>query len=204
MSNGSSIVWAAARIDASSPNLPSRSMAGRELVLQLLLELGGEGWTIEIDGRGKPIACGASVRHISIAHTGAIVAAAASTVGPIGIDVEYREPDRDLNRLALAAFGPKECQAVGQQGVSAFYRIWTLREAISKATGDGMAFVTDRIDHVPIGMLDGSLVAVGDEWLFAHDVIAQEFSLALVVQVASPEARRAAQDCSLENLRFHP
>jgi 4'-phosphopantetheinyl transferase len=179
-------------------------MAGRELVLLLLRELGGERWTIEIDERGKPIACGASARHISIAHTGAIVAAAASTIGPIGIDVEYREPDRNFNQLALAAYGPEECEAVGQQGVSAFYRIWTLREAISKATGDGMAFVTDRIDHVPIGMLDGSLVAVGGEWLFAHDVIAQEFSLALAVQVASPEAKRAAQGCSLERLRFHP
>jgi phosphopantetheinyl transferase len=204
MSNGSSIVWATALINASSPTLSSRSMAGRALVLQLLVVLGGEGWAIEIDGRGKPVACGASVRHISIAHTGGIVAAAASTIGPIGIDVEYCDPDRELNRLALAAYGPEECQAVARQGVSAFYRIWTLREAISKATGDGMALVTDRIDRVPIGMMDGSLVAVGDEWLFAHDVIAQEFSLALVVQVASPEARRAAQGCSLESLRFHP
>jgi phosphopantetheinyl transferase len=202
MSSGPSIVWTTARVDASNPTLSDRRTAGRALALQLLVALGGEGWTIEIDARGKPVACGAPVRHISIAHTGNIVAAAASAVGPIGIDVEYRDPDRDLNRLARAAYGPSECQAVTRYGVSAFYRIWTLREAIGKATGDGMALVTDRIDRVPICMMDGSLVAAGDEWLFAHEVIAQDFSLALAVRVASAEARSAAQGCSLDRLRL--
>lgn len=202
MSHGSSIVWATALVDASNPTPSSRRTIGRALALQLLVALGGEGWTIEIDARGKPVARGASVRHVSIAHTGNIVAAAASAVGPIGIDVEYRDPDRDLNRLALAAYGPAECRAVTRYGVSAFYRIWTLREAISKATGDGMALVTDRIDRVPICMMDGSLVAAGDEWLFAHKVIAQDCSLALVVRVTSPEARSAAQSCSLDSLRL--
>jgi phosphopantetheinyl transferase len=91
---------------------------------------------------------------------------------------------------------------VASHGVSAFYRIWTLREAISKATGDGMALVADRIDRVPICMMDGSLVAAGDEWLFAHEVIAQDFSLALVVRVASAEVRSAMQSCSLDSLRL--
>jgi len=100
--------------------------------------MGDEHQAIDTDTRGKPIVCGASMRHISIAHTGNLVAAAASAIGPVGIDVEHRDPARDLNRLALAAFGPAECQAVASQGVSAFYRVWTLREAISKATGDGM------------------------------------------------------------------
>jgi phosphopantetheinyl transferase len=196
-----SIVWATALVDASNPTPSHRRTVGRALALQLLIALGGEDWSIEIDARGKPLACGASVRHISIAHTGNIVAAAASAVGPIGIDIEYRYPGRDLNSLALAAYGPTECQAVATHGVSAFYRIWTLREAISKVTGDGMALVTDRIDRVPIAMMDGSLIAAGDEWLFAHEVIAQNFSLALVVRVASAEARRAVQACSLAHLR---
>ena len=202
MSNGSSIVWTTARVDAAKPTLSSRRAAGRALALQLLVALGGDGWTIEVDARGKPVACGALLRHISIAHSGNLVAAAASAVGPVGIDVEYRDPDRDLNRLARAAYGPAECQAVTRHGVSAFYRTWTLREAIGKATGDGMALVTDRIDRVPVHMIDGSLVAADDEWLFAHDVIAQDFSLALVVRVASAEARNAAQGCSLDSLRL--
>ena len=199
---GPRIIWATASVDASNPMPSNRRTVGRVLALQLLIALGGGEWSIETDARGKPLARGASVRHISIAHTGNIVAAAASAVGPIGIDVEYRDPARDLNSLALAAYGPAECQAVATHGVSAFYRIWTLREAISKVTGTGMALVTDRIDRVPTDMMDGSLVAAGDDWLFAHEVIAQEFSLALVVRVACVETRNAAQCCSLDSLRL--
>ena len=165
--------------------------------------MGNKSGTLDTDARGKPIVRGAPMMHISIAHTRNVVAAAASAIGPVGIDIEYRNPDRDLGRLALAAFGPAECQAVAVHGVSAFYRIWTLREAISKATGDGMALVADRIDHVPIVMGDGTLVAAGDEWLVAHDVVAQDFSLALVVRVASGDARTAVEACSLASLQFH-
>ena len=196
------IVWATALIDAPHPTPSGRRASGRALASQLLVAIGDEHRAIDTDTRGKPIVCGASMRHVSIAHTGNLVAAAASAIGPVGIDVEHRDPARDLNRLALAAFGPAECQAVASHGVSAFYRVWTLREAISKATGDGMALVADRIDRVPICMMDGSLVAAGDEWLFAHEVIAQDFSLALVVRVASAEVRSAMQSCSLDSLRL--
>jgi 4'-phosphopantetheinyl transferase len=165
--------------------------------------MGDEHRTIDTDTRGKPIVCGASMRHISIAHTGNLVAADASAIGPVGIDVEHRDPARDLTRLALAAFGPAECQAVASHGVSAFYRIWTLREAISKATGDGMALVTDRIDRVPVDMVDGALVAAEGEWLVAHEVIARDLSLALVVLAAAPETRMAAQGRSLASFRLH-
>ena len=143
------------------------------------------------------------MRHVSITHTGNLVAAAASAIGPVGIDVERRDAARDLDRLALAAFGPAECQAVASQGVPAFYRIWTLREAISKATGDGMALVADRIDRVPVDMVDGPLVAAEGDWLVAHEVIARDFSLALAVLVAAPDTRMAAQGRSLASLRLH-
>ena len=86
-------------------------------------------------------------------------------------------------------------------GLSAFYRIWTVREAISKATGDGMALVTDGTDRVPVAMADGTFAAARDDWLLAHDVIAQDFSLALAAHVASPRHRRAIQARTLAGLR---
>jgi phosphopantetheinyl transferase len=179
-----------------------RRASGQALASQLLVAMGHESKTFDTDARGKPIVRGAPTMHISIAHSRNVVTAAASAIGPVGIDIEYRNPDRDLSRLARAAFGPAECQAVAAHGVSAFYRIWTLREAISKATGDGMALVADRIDRVPIVMGDGTLVAAGDEWLVAHDVVAQDFSLALVVRVAFGDARAAVEACSLASLRL--
>ena len=88
-------------------------------------------------------------------------------------------------------------------GVSAFYRIWTLREAISKATGDGMALVMDRNDHVPTLMADGLLVRANTQWLLAHQQVACNFSLALAVQVASAEGGATVQGCSLDRLHVH-
>jgi len=201
MADELSILWATA--PALSPDRSGRTATGRALAGQLLMALGGTGWTIEPDAQGKPIARGPFARHVSIAHSRNIVAAAASAVGPVGIDIEYRDSARDLDRLAQAAYGAEECRAVASGGLSAFYRIWTVREAISKATGDGMALVTDRTDRVPvaIAMADGTFVAARGDWVLAHDVIAQDFSLALAAHVASPRDRRALQDRTLAGLR---
>jgi phosphopantetheinyl transferase len=193
------ILWTTAFVPSADRS--GRTATGRALALQLLMALGGTGWTLEADGQGKPVARGPFARHVSIAHSRDMVAAAASVVGPIGIDIEYRNPARDLDRLAQAAYGAGECGAVAACGIAAFYRIWTVREAISKATGDGMALVTDRTDRVPLAMTDGSFVAAGGEWLLAHDVIAPDFSLALAAHVAAPQDRRAVLAQSLAGLR---
>jgi phosphopantetheinyl transferase len=192
------ILWTTAVVPTADRS--GRTATGRALAVQLLMALGGTGWTLEADGQGKPVALGPFVRHVSIAHSRDVVAAAASVVGPIGIDIEYRNPARDLDRLAEAAYGAEERRAVAACGIAAFYRIWTVREAISKATGDGMALVADRTDRVPPAMTDGRFVA-GGEWLLAHDVIAPDFSLALAAQVASPQGRRAVLAQSLASLR---
>jgi len=192
------ILWTTAVVPSADRS--GRTATGRALALQLLMALGGTGWTLEADGQGKPVARGPFARHVSIAHSRDMVAAAASVVGPIGIDIEYRNPTRDLDRLAEAAYGAEERRVVAAYGIAAFYRIWTVREAISKATGDGMALVADRTDRVPPAMTDGRFVA-GGEWLLAHDVIAPDFSLALAAQVASPQHQRAVLAQSLASLR---
>lgn len=193
------LLWTSA--PAQPLDRSGRTATGRALAVQLLMALGGTGWTIEPDTQGKPVARGPFARHVSIAHSRNIVVAAASAAGPVGIDVEYRDPTRDLDRLAQAAYGAEECRAVASGGLSTFYRIWTVREAISKATGDGMALVTDGTDRVPVVMADGAFAASRGDWLLAHDVIAQDFSLALAAHVASPQDRRAIQAHTLAGLR---
>ena len=192
------ILWTTVFVPSAARS--GRTATGRALAVQLLMALGGTGWTLEADGQGKPVARGPFARHVSIAHSRDMVAAAASAVGPIGIDIEYRNPTRDLDRLAEAAYGAEERRVVAACGIAAFYRIWTVREAISKATGDGMALVADRRDRVPPAMTDGRFTA-GGEWLLAHDVIAADFSLALAAQVASPQDQRAVLAQSLASLR---
>jgi hypothetical protein len=85
---------------------------------------------------------------VSLSHSGGWVACAISAAGPLGIDIEVHRPDRNFCEIAAAAFGPGEQAQVASEGAASFYRIWTLKEAMAKASGSGIAEVTDRTDRV--------------------------------------------------------
>ena len=68
---------------------------------------------------------------------GDMVVAAASMLGPVGVDVESHRPRPSFDALAAFAFGPRE-RDIARRSPEAFYRIWCLREAMSKATGRGL------------------------------------------------------------------
>jgi 4'-phosphopantetheinyl transferase len=191
-SSRSGLVWTTATMADDRPASEVRRERGRKLATQLLIEIGDGVRTIDQDPRGKPIVHGPPARYVSISHTGPILAAAASAIGPVGIDIEQHDPDRDFQRLAGAAFGPSEARAVASDGLAAFYRIWTVREAIAKATGEGLASVTDGVDRVPLAMRAGEWTSADDGWLVAHDVIDRGLSFALAVRAAPADARTIA------------
>lgn len=66
---------------------------------------------------------------VSKAHARGCVAAAAATEGVLGIDLEYRQPGRDIGAIALWLMG-----APARDELSA-YRMFTYREAYFKALG---------------------------------------------------------------------
>jgi hypothetical protein len=66
----------------------------------------------------------------SKAHARGLAAAAVSTEGVVGIDLEYRQPGRDIGAIARWLMG----QAAADD--AAAYRVFTYREAFFKATGD--------------------------------------------------------------------
>ena len=104
--------------------------------------------------------------------------------GALGIDVEYHRP-RDYHALAAHAFGPAEHAEVAADGADAFYRIWTLREAIAKATGEGLALAANGRDllrrdpRVPGYCTDHA----GKRWHLASVRIAPDVSLAVAHEV---------------------
>jgi phosphopantetheinyl transferase len=109
---------------------------------------GQAGWPLERAPNGKPSLrhdAGQHVPSVSLSHTPGLIAVAVALRGSIGVDVERHRP-RDFAALADHAFGPAERREVADGGSQAFYRIWTLREAIAKATGDGLALVLNRAD----------------------------------------------------------
>lgn len=170
------------------------SLAARRLLRHLLHEATGiaeDEWRIVKDESGKPRAIadrGGAPPDVSLSHSGDWVAAAMSTVGPVGIDIECRRPGRDIVGIAEAAFGIGERATVGQGGDDAFYRIWTLREAMAKADGIGLPRVVDRQDRVAAAPASRSWTAMVEDrrWLFLHDRPSAVVTLALAVAPIPP------------------
>ena len=96
---------------------------------------------------GKPAIAGGGVEH-SVAHSGDLVAVAVARA-PVGVDVEQLDGrpnplggDGDLDaltRLVLSAAEREVLAAVPAAGrARAFLVAWTRKEAVTKATGDGL------------------------------------------------------------------
>ncbi|TCR64038.1 4'-phosphopantetheinyl transferase superfamily protein [Bosea sp. BK604] len=128
---------------------------------------------ISRDASGRPVLearAGEILPIISISHAGRFIAAAYGFVARLGLDLESSAKTRDLQGIAELAFGPAERRQVEQHGPDAFYRIWTGREALAKATGRAFAQVMDRRDYISEALSEGvaQLYLDGEAWSLAH------------------------------------
>ena len=166
------------------------SLVARALLRQMIGQATGtppDGWTFEAEPSGRPIARNPRCRRIpsvSLSHSGGWVACAVSSARAVGIDIEVYNPRRNFTRIAAAAFGPDEQWLVAEDGAAGFYRIWTLKEAMAKASGEGIAEVTDRTDRVAYGPTEGVWrVSIGaTPWLLAHTTPVSGLSLAVAIR----------------------
>lgn len=100
----------------------------------------------ERSGQAPQLVSPAGGPHFSISHSGHWVACALSTDTPLGLDIELRDPQRDVLALALQAFG----QAVAAElenmlpdaRLAAFYQRWSAAEAHYKLGVEGGLCVT--------------------------------------------------------------
>ena len=167
-----------------------RHEVGRALLSELLQSATGRAdWVVVVDSRGKPALertnC-VDAPAISISHSAGLVAATVCRLGPVGIDVERHDPRRDVAALARYAFGPVEQADVAEGGIEAFFRIWTLREAMSKATGEGIAMAADGIDRIGVHPSRGAWRSADGRWLLSHERY-QDHSLAVAVLPDAPD-----------------
>ena len=130
--------------------------------------------SITRDEKGKPHITGGP--HISISHTEGLVACVVSTQSPIGIDVEHWRP-RDYAALASYVYGPREQADVAREGAAAFYRIWTLKEAMVKAEGKGI--FTTMTGQDAFKQYDDKDIWQDDEWQFFYKIPKPSYSLAI-------------------------
>jgi hypothetical protein len=111
------------------------SAAGHELLLDLAGTLVREP-RLSHSADGQPLVPGLAV---SVSHTHQLVAVAASTDGPIGVDLEEVQP-RQVQELADRWFAPEELAWMSGQPnqLDGFLRLWTAKEAVGKALGRGL------------------------------------------------------------------
>jgi 4'-phosphopantetheinyl transferase len=96
---------------------------------------------------GRPRLPGTGL-HVSISHSGATVAVAVSNAGEVGVDVQQVEDGsvQELSPLVLA-----ESEAGHIAVTRDFFTYWTWKEALVKATGDGVTVPLRQVVVSPPG-----------------------------------------------------
>jgi 4'-phosphopantetheinyl transferase len=91
---------------------------------------------------GKPSLAGKSKIEFNVSHSGNLFACAVSNGLPLGIDVEEVCPLTDMLSIAMHFFAPAEHAKLvsldEHDRTLAFYECWTRKEAVIKATGEGV------------------------------------------------------------------
>ena len=152
------------KLAGESLNGRSGHGAGRELLARLYREeTGAECPEIAVADRGKPCFVSGNL-HFSISHTKSHVFCALSD-RPVGLDAE--EMDRDVN-LRLAEKILSESERLRWEASpdkrAALLRLWVLKEAAVKLSGEGLKGYPNDTDFDPedprIREMNGCYVAV--------------------------------------------
>ncbi|MDT0612733.1 4'-phosphopantetheinyl transferase family protein [Streptomyces lancefieldiae] len=121
---------------------------------------------------GRPYLRGFDQIELSLSHTGDLMAVGLSRIGRIGVDVEPADRPVRLELLETQVFTPAEARELaelpeGERRAHAL-RLWTLKEAYSKALGQGLRFGFKEFGFSGgrLSTPDGSVVTDG-EWGFA-------------------------------------
>jgi 4'-phosphopantetheinyl transferase len=101
-------------------------------------------WEFAAGEHGKPcISAPATELTFNLSHSDGWIVCAVSAGLALGVDLQFCEPARNIDRLARRYFSPEEAALVaatdgrGKQGL--FYDLWTLKEAHTKALGGAIA-----------------------------------------------------------------
>ncbi|MEV6532166.1 4'-phosphopantetheinyl transferase family protein [Streptomyces sp. NPDC048448] len=86
---------------------------------------------------GKPELPGTGLQ-VSVSHSGTRVAVAVTRAGAVGIDVEEISTSVSPAELLPHVIGPAEPRTPAHATASGFHRMWTRKEAVLKATGQGL------------------------------------------------------------------
>jgi 4'-phosphopantetheinyl transferase len=96
---------------------------------------------------GKPSVDGL---QFNVAHSRNVAVIAVSHCNQLGVDIEAVRWLEDFDELVARFFCPRESQLFARLPnalkPTAFFNLWTRKEALLKATGEGIAYSLDRVD----------------------------------------------------------
>jgi 4'-phosphopantetheinyl transferase len=137
--------------------------------------------------------------HFNLAHSENLALIAVTQLGMVGVDVEYVRPIKEMDALVARFFSPRENDAFQKipdnEKPAAFFNLWTRKEALLKATGEG---ITRSLSLVEVSFLAGEparLLAIsGDaakaaQWSLRDLSPATGFTGAVAIQTRDVEVQ---------------
>jgi len=189
-------------------------LAGRLFLRQAVKRLTGTPWHLIEFGRtekGKPYLISPEDVNtgLNVSHQGDYAVFASSCSGSVGVDVMRldmcrgnKTADEYINSMAKSASADElknmRGQATEQMKMTVFYRYWCLKEAVLKATGEGLVndlsrydFRIDPSERYRPGcfltsttvLLDGRLQ---NQWLFEESFVDSTHSVAVCREKSTP------------------
>lgn len=139
---------------------------------------------------GKPVSAG-----FNVSHSGEHGLIAVAPDGQVGVDIEVRSPRRTLENLIKGVLSAQEQVELARldegQKLFVFYRLWTIKEALVKAHGMGLALDVAELE-IPADMLHGAPRSVCEFWQFPNatwslgEIGTDEFAAAVAFRVDLP------------------
>ncbi|MBB3322791.1 4'-phosphopantetheinyl transferase AcpT [Atlantibacter sp. RC6] len=131
--------WLPADIAAAAPEGPRRPswLAGRVMLAAHCPSESLQALTYH--HHGKPLFTRPGAPHFNIGHSGDRIVLVIDDCAPVGVDIEILRPRRAWQRIAADYFGEAESRRLAalpqDEQLLAFWRGWTLREAVLKQRG---------------------------------------------------------------------
>lgn len=99
---------------------------------------------------GKPYAPDLGGIEFNLSHSGRHALIAIARDQPVGVDLEMQGRKRSVDDIAQRYFCAAESRALSalpaELRAAAFLRLWTGKEAVLKALGEGLSFGLDRVE----------------------------------------------------------
>ena len=142
---------------------------------------------------GKPFlaAPAAATLQFNMAHSDHLALIAVARSEELGVDVETVRWLPDFDELVNRFFSSRESACfqalLGESKPAAFFNLWTRKEALLKATGDGICNSLDRVEVTFLPQEPARLLALPDNdevsgWILRELEPAQGYAAALAVK----------------------